>query len=867
MNRCVVMAVCMVCSMLLLSGSAFSATESDPLFLESDPAAKVNLSPATIKKYPRLRFVLDKMLESVNSPSAWNLSGCTFSEKVPSTGYFVNMTVGDFLPIFRQYLTDGSLNISFRPDFKTSGPRAAGQAVDGHTIYVYPLAGSYYKAGEPQGYSDYKLAITLFHEMVHVWQYRTYALADWRPSKERPTSFLEQCIPSGFFNRAVVADPDGEAPVPPISPLIVGKISGIVALLDEADRIAQSARDMQNSALAQISSVEASLNANRGKTEQELEAAKGLFTAAGDVASIENLKTSIESHSAKTVQFADAAQKAFDLAEEAVKRCVSKEAMEKTKGVYLQAQKLAQAAGGHYKTMQADTEKINQRATAAELIRKDAVRYKNSLAARDTELASAIPLLNQTTAASDKARQLLATAVTKQQQAGSSSNRALLARIRLLTSVADKGLIDLIARTQTRIDTPLALPDPGLADRAANLRAGVEGLRERIRNFLYHMNMVISDKSIVLPDVAIKSADNAMTGLAFSYQKAPFETYAAACLARLNAPAVKPQPAPSIDCSSIPGSSAAWDASAQKHVCRCAGGHKMLTNAYGYSNVCVPVDVETQVARMDCTKYPHSAAYWDVSAGKPRCKCLSGYTSNAEKTACIRTTETSSSPAARDCSRYPGAISQWDEKAKAYRCVCKKGFAWNGSACMPDKEAQLRMADCSKYKNAKPFWSDQEQKAKCKWCPDGHVWLYPGNMRNYECKSTRRSDDIVVTTPPKPVPAPPPAPSPSPSDSTYFVILASFYKKTDPEWRLPECKFQVVPDTEPYFGKKAEIRQSAAALEQIGHTDVVVKYFKSRQEVNDYIYNWNKGISPQSRKCKDAADKLRNKPSSPSRSR
>ncbi len=41
----------------------------------------------------------------------------------------------------------------------------------------------------------------------------------------------------------------------------------------------------------------------------------------------------------------------------------------------------------------------------------------------------------------------------------------------------------------------------------------------------------------------------------------------------------------------------------------------MLTNAYGYSNVCVPVDVETQVARMDCTKYPHSAAYWDVSAG------------------------------------------------------------------------------------------------------------------------------------------------------------------------------------------------------------------------------------------------------------
>ncbi len=121
MNRSGLLAVCMVCSMLLLSGSAFSATESDPLFLESDPAAKVNLSPATIKKYPRLRFVLDKMLESVNSPSAWNLSGCTFSEKVPSTGYFVNMTVGDFLPIFRQYLTDGSLNISFRPDFKTSG--------------------------------------------------------------------------------------------------------------------------------------------------------------------------------------------------------------------------------------------------------------------------------------------------------------------------------------------------------------------------------------------------------------------------------------------------------------------------------------------------------------------------------------------------------------------------------------------------------------------------------------------------------------------------------------------------------------------------------------------------------------------------
>lgn len=862
MNRCAVLAVCVVCLMLFRGVPAFSATESDPLFLESDPAAKVNLSPATIKKYPRLRFVLDKMLEVANTPSAWNLSGCAFSEKVPSTGYFINMTVGDFLPIFRQYLTDGSLNISFRPDFKTSGPRAAGQAVDAHTIYVYPLAGSYYKAGETQGYSDYKLAVTLFHEMVHVWQYRTYALADWRPSKERPTLFMEQCIPSGFFSRTGVSDPDGEAPVPPIFPLIVGKISGIVALLDEADRIAQSAREMQGSAFAQMSSVEASLNANRGKAEQEIEAAKGLFTAAVDVASIDNLKTSIESHSAKTVQFADSAQKAFDLAAEAVKRCVSKEAMEKTKGVYLKAQKLAQAAGGHYKTMQADAGKINQRASASELIRKDAVRYRSSLTARDAELAGAIPLLNQTAVASDKARQLLTNAVAKQHQAGSSSNRALLTRIRLLTSVADKEVIDLIARTQTRIDTPLALPDPGLADRAASLRAGVAGLRERIRNFLYHMNKVISDKSIVLPDVAIKNADNAMTGLAFSYQKAPFETYAAGCLARLNAPAIKPQPVPSIDCSSIPGSAPVRDASTQRHVCRCASGHRMLTNAYGYSNVCVPADVEAQIARTDCSKYPHSAAYWDVSAGKPRCKCLPGYKSNAEKTACVRSAETSPSPTASDCSRYPGAISQWDEKTKAYRCVCKKGFAWNGTACGPDKEAQLRMADCSRYKNAKPFWSEQEQKAKCKWCPDGQAWLYPGNMRNYECKSTRRSDDIVVTTPPKPAPAPPPAPASALSDSSYFVILASFYKKTEPEWRLPECKFQVVPDTESYFGKKAEIKQSAAALEQIGHTDVVIKYFKSRQEVNDYIYNWNKGISPQSRKCKDAADRLRNKPSS-----
>ena len=106
MNRCAVLAVCVVCLMLFRGVPAFSATESDPLFLESDPAAKVNLSPATIKKYPRLRFVLDKMLEVANTPSAWNLSGCAFSEKVPSTGYFINMTVGDFLPIFRQYLTE-----------------------------------------------------------------------------------------------------------------------------------------------------------------------------------------------------------------------------------------------------------------------------------------------------------------------------------------------------------------------------------------------------------------------------------------------------------------------------------------------------------------------------------------------------------------------------------------------------------------------------------------------------------------------------------------------------------------------------------------------------------------------------------------
>lgn len=862
-GKCAVTILLVVLSFTLLHNQpVFSAVDSDPLFLESEPVAKVTLTPATVKKYPRLRFVLDKMLEATNTPSDWNLSGCSFNEKVPSTGYFVNMTVGDFLPIFRQYLTDNSLSISFRPDFKTSGPRAAGQAVDAHTILVFPLAGSYSKAGEGQGYSDYKLAVTLFHEMLHIWQHRTYAMADWRPSKERPTDYFEKCIPSGFFIRQTVADPGGEMPVPSSAPLLAGKISGIVALLDDSDRIAQSARDMQGNAIAQMASVEASLNATLGKSDQEIEAAKGLFAAAVDMADIEKLTASIKNHSAQTVQFADAGQKAFDLATEAVQRCVSKEAMEKTKGVYLQAQKLAQAAGGHYKTMQGDAEKIRQRAMAAELVRKDAERYRNSLAAHDAELVSAISLLNQTSAAADKPRQLLANAVSKHQQAGSSSNRNLLARIRQVTSVTDKNLIDLIARTQARIDTPVTIPDPGLANRAASLRGTAEGQRERISNFTRHMNQVISDRSIVAPEAAIQNADNAMTSLALSYQKAPFETYAAGCLTRLNSPAAKPPAAaPPIDCSSIPGSVSAWDAAAQRQTCQCSGGNKMLSNAYGYSKVCVPVDVETRVAQMDCSKYPHSVAYWDVPKGRARCKCLPGYKSNAEKTACVSTAPASS----RDCSKYPGTVSQWDEKAKDYRCFCKKGYAWNGTVCAVDKEAQLRAADCSNHKNAKPFWSEQERKAICKWCPEGQAWLYPQNPRNYECRSTRRSDDIVIPAPPKPSPAPPSPRPPVASDSTFFVMLASFYKKSEPEWRLHECNFQVVPDTEPYYGKRTEIQQSASALESMGYTDVVVKYFNSRQEVNNFILSWNRKISPLSQKCKEAADRLRNRPGSPSR--
>jgi hypothetical protein len=177
----------------------------------------VALTPEVTAKFPHLRRVLKNLVETLNTPALW---GDNLKLKVPDTGFFSfgKSTIGEINADFVKYLTDGKLRLTFRPD----AGKKKGVAADTycHTVLstndiamaLHPSAGSWRSQTAP--YSDYDLAVTIYHELLHAWQFHhEVAPSCYILTKETPAYFLEAYLPKDLFDTKTCPDPGGSTPV------------------------------------------------------------------------------------------------------------------------------------------------------------------------------------------------------------------------------------------------------------------------------------------------------------------------------------------------------------------------------------------------------------------------------------------------------------------------------------------------------------------------------------------------------------------------------------------------------------------------------------------------------------------------------
>jgi len=81
---------------------------------------------------------------------------------------------------------------------------------------------------------------------------------------------------------------------------------------------------------------------------------------------------------------------------------------------------------------------------------------------------------------------------------------------------------------------------------------------------------------------------------------------------------------------------------------------------------------EEQVARMDCSRFPGSRAYWDNNAGQPKCGCFDGLRWNIDNSACVPQKVFARQWCAKN---RPGSVSVRKSDG-GYECRCPNGYVW-----------------------------------------------------------------------------------------------------------------------------------------------------------------------------------------------
>jgi methionine-rich copper-binding protein CopC len=85
---------------------------------------------------------------------------------------------------------------------------------------------------------------------------------------------------------------------------------------------------------------------------------------------------------------------------------------------------------------------------------------------------------------------------------------------------------------------------------------------------------------------------------------------------------------------------------------------------------------EERVAATDCSHYPESRAYWDETAGGPRCGCFDGLVWNLATSHCVPADIRANEVCARE---MPGTSAQGQTPEGKINCVCPDGQFWNTS--------------------------------------------------------------------------------------------------------------------------------------------------------------------------------------------
>ncbi|MFQ5729551.1 MAG: hypothetical protein ACE5GN_04240, partial [Waddliaceae bacterium] len=160
-------------------------------------------------KFRNLKKVLAKLEQTLRKPKLW---GDHWNKKVYLSGRITDYKFKEIAPDLNRYLTDGSLKMSFRLTKKTFLGAPGGQTVNKNHIILFQIAGAV--PNEKRLYSDYHLARTVFHELMHVWQYYYWTFVGRFMDVETFPTKTEKWLPTARFSTKKFPDPRGTTPVP-----------------------------------------------------------------------------------------------------------------------------------------------------------------------------------------------------------------------------------------------------------------------------------------------------------------------------------------------------------------------------------------------------------------------------------------------------------------------------------------------------------------------------------------------------------------------------------------------------------------------------------------------------------------------------
>ncbi len=172
-------------------------------------AVNVRLTGKVERKYPNIQKVLDQLILTFDDAAAW---GTLWTEKIPLSGA-VNWTSQELAAELKKYLTNGTLEISFHPD-DVGDSRLSAATKSKSLIRLHSAAGNI--INETSIYTDYRLARTIFHELMHVLQYTHWNVVGRFMDYEGFPTAHEPKLPTKHFSQAQTFDPHGAGPVPPV---------------------------------------------------------------------------------------------------------------------------------------------------------------------------------------------------------------------------------------------------------------------------------------------------------------------------------------------------------------------------------------------------------------------------------------------------------------------------------------------------------------------------------------------------------------------------------------------------------------------------------------------------------------------------